>query len=83
MGLFGSKKYRECKLSQDGSSIQCVKYSPTKDGKKPIVASITAKKLPDCTIQILTEDGNPDDLDELETYLHKKTGLNCNRASTI
>jgi|GEM_PF-2850859 hypothetical protein len=82
MGIFSGKKYRECKTNQDGT-ISCLSYKPTKDGKKIVVASILAQKTPDCKAQIIDEDGNPDDLEELETYLEKKTGLNCNRASTI
>lgn len=82
MSIFSGKRYRECKINQDGT-ISCVKYVPQKDGKKVIVASILAMKTPDCKAQIMDEDGNPDDLEDLETYLEKKTGLNCNRASTI
>ena len=82
MGLFSGKRYRECKINQDGT-ISCMSYSPKKDGKKVVVAHILAQKTPDCKAQIIEEDGDPDDLAELETYLEKKTGLNCNRASTI
>lgn len=81
MALFG-KKYRECNSNPDGT-ISCMMYRPTKDGKKIVVANIQAQKTPDCKAQIMSEDGDPSDLEELETYLQKKTGLNCQRGSTL
>ena len=80
MGLF-KKRYRDCQSNPDGT-LSCIIYAPTKDGKKIVTASILAQKTPDCKMQIMESKGEPSDVDELTTYLEKKTGINCNRNST-
>ena len=80
MGFFNQKKYRQCKQREDGI-IECLAYRPDKSGRKIPTAMITAQKTPDCKAFILDEDGDPKDLEELQSYLEKKMRVKCNTPS--
>ena len=82
MGILSGKRYRDCKSNPDGT-ISCIMYKPTKDGKKIVTASILAQKTADCKAQIIEDSGDMGDVEDLQNYLEKKTGLNCNRTSTL
>ena len=82
MGLLGKKRYRDCKSNPDGT-VECIMYVPTKDNKKIVTARILAQKTPDCKAQIIEDSGDVGDVEDLQNYLEKKTGLNCSRSSTI
>ena len=73
-----AQRYRKCTKNEDGT-IDCVAYKPTKSGEKTITATIKAQETPDCKMAIVSEDGDPKDLTELQEYLSKKVRLKCEK----
>ena len=77
MGLFSKDRFRVCQPGEDSSIVECQAYKPSKSGGKDIVAVIRVQRKPDCTADILYEDGSPDDLANLQKYLNDKIGVKC------
>lgn len=80
MSIFSKKKYRKCQKEEDGS-ISCISYIPDKTGKKITTATIKATLQPNCEVSLMDQDGNPEDIAELEEYLGSKARVKCNKES--
>ena len=82
LDVFKGKKYKKCVKNEDGT-IDCVVYHPTKDGKKIVTATTKSQITPECTVNHIDVDGDPDDIEEIERYLGKAVRTKCKQPGEI
>ena len=81
MGLFSGKKNVKCQRNED-SSVDCIAYQSTREGKKIVTATLKGTVDPStCQISTIDHDGNETDIEMLEEHLGKRARVKCNKNS--
>ena len=80
MGLFGTKKYRNCQPREDGT-YECKAYKPGKKGEKQVTAILIGQPANNCKIVPVYKDGNPDDINDLREDMEMDIKQNCSPRS--